>query len=413
MSSGSAPVAVLGAGIQGVCVALALAKRGIGVDLYDLNPLPMLGASLHSEGKLHLGFVYANDPHYSTPQVMLDGSLTFAPIIDYLTMHTLADLQNSTPFDYVVAANSLLDPDAVEEHFAGIAAAIAERGFDSRSDYLGRPLGQAYSRCTGEEMAGRYNRKSVSAVFKTAERAVPTSAVATLLRSAVANEKRIRFIPYTEVIAAQIEPARGVNLTIRTAGKMAARFHPVAVNCLWDGRLGVDASAGILPQRPWLFRYKATLHVRAPDAQALQLPSATLILGPYGDVVNFGGGDFYVSWYPRFKLGETDGLDGRQLHALLDGVDREAMSRDGIKAMAAYIPDMSSLLARSSVFEIGGGVIFAWGSTDVCDPSSELHQRFAIGVEHHGPYLSIDTGKYCTAPMFAMQAADLVSELLV
>jgi glycine/D-amino acid oxidase-like deaminating enzyme len=55
-------VGVLGAGIMGCCLALELAQRGRRVDLLDLAPAPMTGASLHNEGKLHLGFVYAKDP---------------------------------------------------------------------------------------------------------------------------------------------------------------------------------------------------------------------------------------------------------------------------------------------------------------------------------------------------------------
>jgi glycine/D-amino acid oxidase-like deaminating enzyme len=45
------PVVILGAGLQGCCVALELALRGIGVFLLDQDEIPMNRASLRNEGK--------------------------------------------------------------------------------------------------------------------------------------------------------------------------------------------------------------------------------------------------------------------------------------------------------------------------------------------------------------------------
>ena len=78
-------IAVLGAGIMGCCLALDLAQRGHRVDLIEYASEPMTGASLHNEGKLHLGFVYANDPLKATHGLMLRGSLAFSRIIERLT----------------------------------------------------------------------------------------------------------------------------------------------------------------------------------------------------------------------------------------------------------------------------------------------------------------------------------------
>jgi 2-polyprenyl-6-methoxyphenol hydroxylase-like FAD-dependent oxidoreductase len=55
------PIAVLGAGLQGTCIALELARRGFDVDLLDQDLEPLNRASLRNEGKIHLGFVYAKD----------------------------------------------------------------------------------------------------------------------------------------------------------------------------------------------------------------------------------------------------------------------------------------------------------------------------------------------------------------
>jgi glycine/D-amino acid oxidase-like deaminating enzyme len=392
-----APVAVLGAGIQGTCLALALARRGVGVDLYDGHPAPLMGASVHGEGKLHLGFVYANDPLGATHRLMVRGSLLFAPIVEALAGLSPAGLVPSSPFHYAVAADSLHDAERLESHYGAVAECIREQQRDCGGLYLGQPIREPFRRLSDSQLAARFDPASVSAVFETAERAVQTPRLAERLRRVLAEDQPIRFHGATEVLAARIESGLGVRLRLAQGGREREVLYPVAVNCLWDGRLALDASAGIVPERPWLFRYKASLGIRTGTPSAA-LPSATLVLGPYGDLVNFGNGDYYLSWYPSFKLGQT--------------IDRGSTIRQGLAGMAAYVPGLDALAGPGCAHELGGGVIFAWGSTDIDDPGSGLHQRWAIGPECHGPYLSIDTGKYTMAPLFALQAAEQVCGLL-
>jgi 2-polyprenyl-6-methoxyphenol hydroxylase-like FAD-dependent oxidoreductase len=72
-------VGVLGGGLQGCCVALSLAQRGIDVTLFDRNDKLLSRAAVANEGKIHLGYMYANDPSYSTARMMMRGALAFAP----------------------------------------------------------------------------------------------------------------------------------------------------------------------------------------------------------------------------------------------------------------------------------------------------------------------------------------------
>jgi hypothetical protein len=53
------------------------------------------------------------------------------------------------------------------------------------------------------------------------------------------------------------------------------------VNALWDGRLAVDKTIGLQPERPWLYRVKHYLRVRVPEV-ASTLPSTTIVLGAFG-----------------------------------------------------------------------------------------------------------------------------------
>src|SRR6266404_4166187 len=72
-------VGVLGGGLQGCCVALSLAQHGIDVALFDRNDKLLSRAAVANEGKIHLRYMYANDPSHSTARMMMRGALAFAP----------------------------------------------------------------------------------------------------------------------------------------------------------------------------------------------------------------------------------------------------------------------------------------------------------------------------------------------
>ena len=74
-------VAVLGAGLQGASVALELAANGVEVDLYDQAGHCLAGASSNNEGKIHFGYVYANDPSLRTARTLIEGALAFSPLL--------------------------------------------------------------------------------------------------------------------------------------------------------------------------------------------------------------------------------------------------------------------------------------------------------------------------------------------
>lgn len=74
-------IAVLGAGLQGACLALELAARGARVDLYERNGRCVDEASAHNEGKIHLGYVYAQDRSFDTARLMATGAICFETLL--------------------------------------------------------------------------------------------------------------------------------------------------------------------------------------------------------------------------------------------------------------------------------------------------------------------------------------------
>jgi hypothetical protein len=62
-----------------------------------------------------------------------------------------------------------------------------------------------------------------------------------------------------------------------------------------------------------------------------------------------------------------------------------------MRAMSEIVPFLAALKGASLPDAlVKGGVIVAWGETDIYDPSSELHRRYEIGITSKGPYHSID-----------------------
>ena len=118
-------VAVLGGSITGVCVALALAERGVLVDRYEQCPQLISQASCFNEGKLHLGFVYAGDRSRKTARTMIEGALRFRPVLSRWSEDRHFEEAVSDPFIYAVHRDTLVPGGAIEEHFTAVSEIYA------------------------------------------------------------------------------------------------------------------------------------------------------------------------------------------------------------------------------------------------------------------------------------------------
>ena len=82
--------------------------------------------------------------------------------------------------------------------------------------------------------------------------------------------------------------------------------------------------------------------------------------------------------------------------------------RASYDAWLSFCPSLRRIEIGESQVDPVSGIIFAWGSSDITDPDSELHERHSIGIVSKGNYHSINTGKYTVAPMLAFEAAQRV-----
>lgn len=381
-------IAILGAGIQGVCIALELARRGVACDLYDQQPLPLQRASRWNEGKIHLGYVYAMDTSMRTLDHMIEGALWFWDLLGRWIDLT-PDLLSS-PFQYLVPHDSALEPDAIECHFSAASERHRLRSQDLGLRYLGQEGAWAY------EPIGTPS-KAVAAAYQTQERSIDPHIVGDRLSDAVAASEQITFHPLT-----RIEGVSRENGGLEVASERGAATYDQVVNCLWEDRLRVDRSVGAELPPAWVHRYKSATHI---PTGASSIPSVTLMVGPYGDVVSFPSGQTYLSWYPTSMRGLTSDLTPQQVS--LSDTERAVIAASSLEGLAAFVPEIEGLPVGDARVE--GGYIFGLGSTDITDPDSGLHKRFANGPISEDGYHSVDTGKYTTAPLFADMVADRVT----
>jgi glycine/D-amino acid oxidase-like deaminating enzyme len=398
-------VAVLGGGLQGCCVATALASAGVQVDLYERNDALLSEASLRNEGKLHLGYVYAHDPSLQTAQLMLRGAAAFAPLLRRWVGSDIDRIPISSPFHYVVHRDSLLSPDQIAHHLARCCA-FARDETRGKADYFGVDFREPPAVAAGYR--NDFDDRTVARVFATAEIAVDTEVLAATVRDGLARYPNIRCVLSAEVTRVSADD-RQAGVFFSTAGSVFHQSYDHVVNATWESRLAIDATLGLEPPRPWLFRLKHYVRVRPPASMNGSIPSSTIVLGPFGDIVAYDGGELYLSWYPAAVARRSSDVRPPGWRRDLDGKPAMEMFAAVTRGLATIVPNVAALSADNvSRLSVTGGVIFAWGSSDIDDPTSMLHERAAIGPRRFGRYCSIDTGKLTMAPLFARMAADSI-----
>lgn len=403
-----ARIAVLGAGFQGVCTAAELAARGYRIDLYDKNPLPLTQAGFNNEGKIHLGFVYANDTDLKTAARLLQGGIRFYHILQrWLDLDT-ETFRTSSPFYYGIHARSMLSRDRILDYFhrldrlyKDVSGAIGLSYMDQKNDSI-------YEILAREDYSDCFNQDKVISAIKTSECAVDVTRLCLKLRGFIESHPRINLINNTTIDNVSRKDGSGLTVACQNSGHAFTQDYDHIINTLWDGRLEIDATMGLVPDRPWIYRYKVGLEVEL-ETENPRIPSITLIHGPYGDIVNYDQRRIYLSWYPAGMITTSYDIKAPDVASLLTPEKLEEISEVSLRELSDLCPPAHELFHRNIVSKIyKSGFIIAWGKTDIDDINSELHYRHDIGIHSHGNYHSIDTGKFTMAPHFAVEVCDRI-----
>ena len=192
------------------------------------------------------------------------------------------------------------------------------------------------------------------------------------------------------------------------AGLWQAKAEQV-VNATWDDLYRLDLEAGLLPPAGWLMRLKFRVLAQLPDSLA-DAPSATVVLGPFGDVVVRPDRTAYLSWYPTGLQGWSHDVHiPPEWDAPCAGREPPGGAGDIAAEIMARIDHWMPGIRRSTPYQIDAGAILAHGKTDVDDPQSGLHGRMDSGLTSLDGWHSLNPGKLTTAPLFAAEAATIVT----
>ncbi|MGH7400344.1 MAG: FAD-dependent oxidoreductase [Candidatus Rokuibacteriota bacterium] len=398
--------AVLGAGIQGCCAALALRQLGFRVRLYDKSRALMNRASANQEGKIHLGFVYARDESMVTARTMIEHALRFAPGLESLIGTTIDwEPHLSERFYCGIHRDSSLTMDEHVVHFNTLEGIYQEASDDQSLHYLGRRPKRIWSM----DAPFRFSGSSLIHAVRSEETAVHPGWMRHVMVTAVEQDPEIATFVRHDV--EQVEKAGG---TFTIFGKnMDGAWKTTAdivVNCLWEGKHRIDGALRRDRSSDWITRVKYGFMLDSTP-ELRDLPSLIITHGPFGDIVNYPHDNaVYITWYPACLayIGETDRLP-EAWEAACEGHHPPGLARrildDSVAHLAEYVPQLRDLKLR----QIMAGSIMGNGKTDISDRESGLHRRHGIGVDASDGYYSIFTGKYTSGPANALELRTMLA----
>lgn len=398
-------IGILGGGLQGCCAALALADRGAHVTIFDRNQALITKAGAANEGKIHLGYMYASDPSLRTAKTMVTGALEFEPFLKRHLGTASPALQTSMPAAYVVHRDAQRSPEQIAHYLHQAHDLIAEMAGGRPASYFGMDLARAPRRYTSAEREARFAPELAVDAYETAEVAINPLVVAEALRQCILAHPRIETRLGCEITGAEDAPGHVRVFARNGDGPFEERFDH-AVNALWDGRLALNEAVGMPTGRAWIHRLKYGVSFRLPDGAEIP-QSATFVVGPFGEVVSYGEGLTYLTWYPTCLRAISRDTTPPDWSNFPGEPLRSEVLTGTVHAMAEIVPALRGLDPETlPEAMVKGGAIVAWGESDIYDPRSELHNRYEIGVTSKGRFHSIDPGKLTMAPHFAEKCAD-------
>ena len=382
-------VGIVGGGIMGCLTALALARSGTRIVLFERHDRLMAGASRGNEGKVHLGFLYGLDRTDATRSVMLRYGGQFQAALASLLDTPGDDLFLHRRQFYAVHRDSALHDERVANHMNAISTALRDRG---TVDAAVRQLQPA-------ERKAQFTDR-IRDVWEVPEGTVDCVALGRLVDAAVRAEPRIELRLGTRIDSISDEDRP----TIRGADGLELGQFDRVVNAAWDDMPRIEKQArAAMPD--YCLRAKAGFIARVTGGEPAM--PVTTVYGSFGDIVPQGDGTAYISWYPACLMGFTTEIDGG--HAWYDRLaqrfDYDRAFRESVAAFAEMIPELT--VEPEPVRRLGGPIL-AVAVTDIPDLSSRLHERTHFGFHRRGNVIAVDTGKLTCGPGLALELRDML-----
>jgi hypothetical protein len=346
----------------------------------------MSRAGRWSEGKIHLGYIYAADRTLTTARKLIPGGQSFRPIVESIIETQIEGHLTCAEEFYVTHTDSVVDPAMMLRYLNAVWELNCEMSKGTRP-----------TRLTQSELAQISNNPKLVAGFRIPEQSVNTNWIADRMIARLTMDKAIE-IKCDCIVKSAEKGARG--WTVVTNDGNFNGFDAV-VNALWEGRTAVDEATGYGSGERLSYRYRASIFMKVAHSG---LSNVVITTGPFGDTKNYEDGSVYLSWYPAGLL-----LDRCQAHSpttpVIDGINDVDIRTRTIDALSGFFPAVSNLPVAASEIAVRGGWVVAHGGGLLSDPSSRLHRRDEFGASRYGSYYSVDVGKYSVAPWLASQLA--------
>ncbi|MFC4269999.1 FAD-dependent oxidoreductase [Sneathiella chungangensis] len=392
-------IAVLGAGIMGSSLAILLARRGADVTLFNKDDAPMMGASRWNEGKIHLGYIYAGDPTLASARHVLSGGVSFAPIVSDILQTDIRSFSTEEDDIFVLHRDSVVGEGEFKDYHKKLDD-LAGSHPDAKN-YFGNLPGCNSRQLSTKELEAIADPETAVAAFRVPERSVQTETIGDLYKAALAADRKIDLktsFTVTDVKPEDLNNGSWQVTGIKDTGQEVHGGYDCVINALWYGRMDLDAKVGLPPTGIWSNRYRVSLFIKTK--KPVDTPSAFIAVGAFGDVKNYDGRSFYMSWYPAGLLIDSadvlpkmpEPLTHEQKNVIIENI------RSGI---ATVLNGTDEIFDAAQEIKVEGGFVFAQGKGSIAKRSSTLHFRDKFGINRKGSYISIDTGKYSSAPELA------------
>lgn len=384
---------IIGGGLHGISTALGLAARGRRSVILEAGSGPLTRASIRNEGKIHLGFVYALDETGLTTRAMVEGSLAFAPLIERWCGPVDWPGIRSDQFGYVAMTQGLAEPDQLESHYEEVLAQMRAAAPGFGTNYLGVDTDEVAVIRHDQVFPGMAEGHS-GCWFETPERAVNPLLLAGLVERAAEGEPKVSLLARHRVVGAA-RTGNGFRLEVETpSGRQTVETETV-VNCAWEGRPTLDR---MILEEPVAGNFRVKYQVVVRGEGTGQIKAATLVQGPFGDVVPWPGGEIFINWYPVARTHFGD----QPLERLEPDSGVAARVHEAIRELFPAFGD-------SRVVRYAPCYILAEGHTDINDPGSRLHSRIGAEIVGRDGWWSLRSTKLTTAPLAGERCAAAIT----
>ncbi|MFA5776069.1 MAG: FAD-dependent oxidoreductase [Patescibacteria group bacterium] len=401
-------VIILGSGIQGICAAFALNKKGYSVTVVEKESSVINKTSKNQEGRVHLGFTYALDKSGMTGNIVLNNSLHFSLLLEeWLGKIQWAKYLMPKGY-YLVHKDSLLTESELIDYYEKLDKTYLNfLKRDSKLSYFGKRPETLFK--VLKDIPNSMSRCKISAVIKTEERIVEMFYLRDLILDSL-KKTTIKIMTDTEVQQV-IREDKGFTIIAKSKNNEEVRLKSdIVANCLWNNRILIDKTLGITTLKDPLYRFKCGI-LGTVDRP---VPTCSIVTGVFGNISpRLDHRHAYISWHSECMQGiTTDGTTPAKWEDSFNENLTTDLNSSWIKNTISNLSEFVPSLKTFKPIKLLPGIICSAGKTDIGDKDSKVHSRGShIGVHSFDGYFSVDTGKFCSAPFFANELVKKVEEL--